>query len=170
MTACLGCLGHSSPRCNGRRCQHVPGGGGGPISPCSGRDCVKSGHPIRGCFPIKYLVCEIASLEHLDQQLQETLGCLRKSRRPCLVANRAILPSKWPSPSRNMADSCNLNRLNQRSSLFLVAEQFVIRFCRDSRGSHPRRCLACEIARLEQPDRQPQGELRRLKNAEGLAS
>ena len=33
---------------------------------------------------------------------------LKESRRPSLVANRATVPQKWPPPSRNVADSCEL--------------------------------------------------------------
>ena len=33
---------------------------------------------------------------------------LKTSRRPCLVANRATLPQKWPTFPRNVADSCEL--------------------------------------------------------------
>jgi len=33
---------------------------------------------------------------------------LERCRRPCLVANRATLPQKWPQPPRNVADSCEL--------------------------------------------------------------
>jgi len=37
----------------------------------------------------------------------------RRSRRPCLVANRATLPQKWSPPHRNVADSCDLTATNK---------------------------------------------------------
>ena len=38
-----------------------------------------------------------------------------KSRRSCLVANRATLPQKWPPIPRNVADSCELTATTQQT-------------------------------------------------------
>jgi hypothetical protein len=35
-------------------------------------------------------------------------GGLERSRRPCLVGNRATLPPEWPSSPQNVADSCEV--------------------------------------------------------------
>jgi len=39
-------------------------------------------------------------------------------RRPCLVANRATLPQKWPPPPRNMAYSCEWTATTKPTELF----------------------------------------------------
>jgi len=39
-----------------------------------------------------------------------------KCRWPCLVANRATPPQKWPPPPRNVADSCELTFNHNRLS------------------------------------------------------
>ena len=39
-----------------------------------------------------------------------------KYRRPCLVANRATFPQKWPTPSRNVVDSCEITATTEEMS------------------------------------------------------
>ena len=38
-----------------------------------------------------------------------------KSSRPCLVATRAAHPQKWPTTSRNVADSCELTATSKQT-------------------------------------------------------
>ena len=38
---------------------------------------------------------------------------MERWRRPCIVANRATIPQKWPLPPRNVADSYGLTELTK---------------------------------------------------------
>jgi len=44
---------------------------------------------------------------------------LERCRRPCLVANRATLPQKWPPPPRNVANLCELTATTKPQERYL---------------------------------------------------
>ena len=60
---------------------------------------------------------------------------LGKSRRPCLAANWAALPQKWPSPPRNVADSCELTTTTAQKELSI--SRLEPHACLPLRGSNP---------------------------------
>ena len=51
---------------------------------------------------------------------------LEKSRRPCLVANQATLPQKWPPPTRNLADSCELTAPTKQEGVPFGVEELPL--------------------------------------------
>ena len=44
----------------------------------------------------------------------EVVGLAEKCKIHCFVADRATLPQKWPPPSRNVDDSCELTATTQQ--------------------------------------------------------
>ena len=80
---------------------------------------------------------------------------MERWRRPCLVANGATLPKKWPPPQRNVPDSCELTETTKttqlcifrvESALFgllLAGSRRVIRLHFALRPKHSARLVTC---------------------------